>query len=133
MDLGEQPLDGRTATARLTVTSADTAIAARSGDLPVLATPRLVALMEEAACSALDGVLPAGSTSVGIHVDVRHLAASPEGATVRAEATVTQVSGSRVTFAVRAAHTVGDQEVEIGAGAHTRAVVDRDAFLSRLP
>ena len=132
MDLGERPLDGRTATARLTVTFADTAIAAGSGDLPVLATPRLVALMEQAACSALEGILPDGRTSVGVHVDIRHLAPSPVGAEVTATATVVSVDGSRITFEVRGTHSIAGDEIAIGTGTHVRVSVDRDAFLARI-
>lgn len=123
-------LVGRMADVRLDVTDADTAIAAGSGDLPVLATPRMVALMEQAACAALADALPTGSTSVGTHVDVRHLAASPVGSTVVARATITAVSGSRVTFAVTAVGS--DGATELGTGTHTRVVVERDAFLAGL-
>ncbi|MEO6471098.1 MAG: thioesterase, partial [Aeromicrobium sp.] len=69
-----------------TVTSDDTAVALGSGDLPVLATPRLLAWLEEATCAALD--LNAGQTSVGTRVDIEHLAASLVGAVVTATATV---------------------------------------------
>jgi fluoroacetyl-CoA thioesterase len=119
---------GTAAEVRMEVTAADTAIAAGSGDLPVLATPRLIALMEAAACSALAPTLPAEATSVGSHVDVRHLRPSPVGVGVVARAEVVEVSGSRVTFAVTATHDDGSGPVEIGRGVHVRHVVDRSRF-----
>jgi fluoroacetyl-CoA thioesterase len=123
-------LVGRWAEASIEVTPAATAIAAGSGDLPVLATPRMIALMEEAACSVLAGALPEGATSVGTKVDVRHTAPSPLGARVTARATVVGVDGARVTFEVTAWHGPLESRVEIGRGTHVRAVVDRDSFLS---
>jgi predicted thioesterase len=146
MHLDEGLLATRSASVTLTVTSTDTAIAAGSGDLPVLATPRMLALMEEAACAALAGALSAGVTSVGIHADVRHLAPTAVGRTVTATATVASIDGLRITFDVRATETrATDSEaatgrersesavpVEIGRGTHVRAVVDRESFLSRL-
>lgn len=123
---------GSTGSATLEVTPAATAIAFGSGDLPVLATPRMIALMEEAACAALRGMLLPESTSVGIHVDVRHVAASPLGATVTATARVSAVEGTRISFDVTAEHRVGDDVVPIGSGTHRRVIVDRDDFLARL-
>jgi predicted thioesterase len=114
------------------VSESMTAIAAGSGDLPVLATPTLVALMEAAACQALVHHLPGGLTSVGSRIDVRHLAPSPVGARVTAKATVTDVQGVRVTFDVEATHHVGGTDVEIGRGTHVRVVVERGAFLNAL-
>lgn len=125
-------LVGMAGTASLEVTPADTAIALGSGDLPVLATPRMVALMEAAACNAVAPSLPTEMTSVGTRVDVRHTAASPLGATVTATARVTDVSGSKVTFDVTATHRHGGATVEIGRGSHTRAVVDRASFLASI-
>ena len=132
MHLDQGLLGPRTGTATLTVGPADTAIAAGSGDLPVLATPRMIALMEQAACAALAGALPAEATSVGIHVDIRHLAPTAVGGTVTATAMVTSVDGARIGFEVRATHATEDGETEIGRGTHLRAVVDRAAFLARL-
>ena len=110
------------------VDEADTAIALGSGDLPVLATPAMIALMEAAACDALVGHLPPGCTSVGSHVDVRHLAPSPVGSRVTAAARITEVRGTRVTFEVRATQASGSEAIEIGTGTHTRVIVRRDAF-----
>jgi predicted thioesterase len=132
MHLDEGLLATRSASVTLTVTSTDTAIAAGSGDLPVLATPRMLALMEEAACAALAGALSAGVTSVGIHADVRHLAPTAVGRTVTATATVASIDGLRITFDVHATQSHDGAETEIGRGTHVRAVVDRESFLSRL-
>lgn len=126
------PLVGRIGTASVVVSPAGTAITAGSGDLPVLATPRLVALLEEAACAALTGVLPPESTSVGTRIDVRHRVPSPVGAHVTATARVTDVSGTRITFDVSATHEGGGAAIEIGSGTHTRVVVEREAFLGAL-
>lgn len=131
MDLDAHALVGRTSSATLSVTPAATAIAAGSGDLPVLATPRLIALMEEAACGALAPALPDNATSVGTHVDIQHVAPSPLGAAVTATATVTSVAGRRVTFDVSAVHIAGGTQAEIGRGTHTRVVVDRERFLAQ--
>lgn len=125
-------LVGRWAEASIEVTPAATAIAAGSGDLPVLATPRMVALMEEAACTLLASTLPDEATSVGTRVDVRHSVPSPLGARVSARATVVGVDGVRITFEVTAWQGPADSRVEIGRGTHVRAVVDRETFLSRL-
>jgi fluoroacetyl-CoA thioesterase len=114
------------------VGQADTAIAIGSGDLPVLASPIMIALMEAAACDALAGLLPPESTSVGTHVDVRHLAPSAVGATVTATAEVVDVQGTRITFRVSARHSSQGGPVEIGAGTHVRVVVPRDRFLAAL-
>jgi predicted thioesterase len=111
------------------VTADDTARGVGSGDLPVLGTPVMVALMEGAACRALEGLLPAGTTSVGSHIDVLHLAPSPIGVQVFAYATIVGTHRARVTFEVRAAHEVNGVITEIGRGTHTRVVVTRAAFL----
>lgn len=110
----------------------ETAAAVGSGDLPVLATPVMIALMEAAACEALAGRLQEGSTSVGIRIDVRHLAPTPVGATVTAIAEVVDVQGATVTFSVSASQDTGHGPVEIGSGTHVRAVVDRERFLARI-
>lgn len=129
MQLDAATLTGATGSASITVTDADTAITAGSGDLPVLATPRMIALMEQAACSALAPALPPESTSVGVHVDIRHTAPSPIGVVVTASARVTQVSGSRVVLEVSAEQSRDGVSEPIGTGTHTRVVVDRAIFL----
>jgi fluoroacetyl-CoA thioesterase len=115
-----------TATAR--VTEALTALALGSGDVPVYGTPALVALLEAAAMDALRGRLEPDETTVGTRLDVTHLAATPVGAAVRAEATLTAVEGRALAFAVVAF----DAHEKIGEGVHHRAVVLRSRFLTRL-
>ncbi len=109
------------------VTADNTAVAMRSGDVPVFATPALVALMEEAAVAALAPYLAEGQTSVGVQVEVRHLAATPVGAQVRAVARVMLIEGRRVTMRVLAY----DEKQSIGEGQHERMIVDRTRFLER--
>lgn len=125
-------LIGTTASASVDVTPTATAASMASGDLPVLATPRMVALMEEAACLALAPALPPEFTSVGTRVDVRHQAASPLGVTVTALARITAVDGSRVSFEVTATHAVAGDLVVVGEGTHTRVIVEREPFLARV-
>jgi fluoroacetyl-CoA thioesterase len=114
--------------ARLVVTEADTAGAVGSGDVPVLATPRLLALAEEATVAALLSHLDPGTTSVGVSIALEHTAASAVGAEVVAEAELTDVDGRRLTFEVR----VTDGDTAAGTVRVVRAVVDRERFLSRL-
>lgn len=118
---------GRTGKVELEIRDADTAVAMGSGDVPVLATPRLVALCEQAACVALDGALDEGDTTVGLAVDIKHLAPSAIGCSVVAEARLEAVDGRRATFACRV--TQGDTEV--ARGRHVRVVVNRAQFLER--
>src|SRR5690606_21523107 len=110
---------GLSATATLTVTEADTAVAMRSGDVPVLATPRVVALAEEAMVAALAGALGPGRTTVGTRVDLEHLAPSVLGATVVAQARLDAVDGRRLAFAV----SVVDGPTEVARGRVDRVVV----------
>jgi fluoroacetyl-CoA thioesterase len=86
---------------------------------PVLATPVMIMVMENAALNAIKPYLDAGESALGTRVDVRHLAATPAGRWVNGEATVTAVDGRRIEFAVRAA----DGEEEIGVGTHERVVI----------
>lgn len=116
---------GAAGSAHLVVGEEDTAIALGSGDVPVLGTPRIVALLEEAAVAALKGDLAEGITSVGIHVAVDHVAASLVGASVTAVAEVVDVEGRTVMF--RLAAQEGSRTV--ATGNHTRLLVDRARFL----
>jgi fluoroacetyl-CoA thioesterase len=95
---------------------------------PVLSTPVMIKFMENAALRAIRPYLDAKETAVGTAINVRHLAATPVGRRVRAEAEVTEVDGNRVVFTVRAA----DSEHEIGAGTHERAVIDRARMAQRM-
>jgi predicted thioesterase len=121
------PRPGLSATVSLAVTDDDTALAVRSGDVEVLATPRVVALAEEAAVKALDGTLPAGSTTVGYRVQLDHLAPTTPGTTVQAEATLEAVEGRRLTFRV----AVTDHRGLVAAGRITRVTVERDRFMEK--
>src|SRR5207302_3990055 len=95
---------------------------------PVFATPMMIRAMENAALNAIRGYLDAGESAVGTAVDVRHLAATPTGHEVTAEAEVTGVDGRRVTFNVSAR----DENEEIGRGTHERMVVDLRRLDQRL-
>ena len=106
---------------------AHSARAVGSGLLPVLATPAMTALMEQAAAGALEEFLPEGWTSVGISLDVEHTSATPLGMGFRAEAEVTAVEGRKVLFAVRAYDDAG----EIGHGTHARFAVESEPFLAK--
>ena len=110
-----------------TVTSLDTALALGSGDLEVLATPRVLAWLEEATCAALD--LTPQQTSVGTRVDLEHLAASPVGAEVTASATVIHTDGRLVRFQVAALDGSGTL---LATGEVRRVIVDRERFLARI-
>ena len=115
------------------VTDADTAMALGSGDVPVLATPRLLAWLEAATIACVAPALDAASTSVGTRVEIEHIAASPVGASLVAHATVSHVDGRLVRFEVAAEHIVGDAvPVVVATGRVTRVVVDRQRFLDRL-
>ena len=120
--------EGLTHTSQLTVTKAVTATSMGSGDLPVLATPAMMALMENAAMLAVAPHLPEGSTTVGGHISASHIKPTPVGETVTATATVTKVDGKKIEFEVKA-HW-GD--VLLGEGTHLRFIVDREKFMSRL-
>ena len=125
---------GISAVREFTVTDDDTATALGSGDVPVLATPRVVAWLEAATVACLADVLDDGATSVGTRVEVDHLLASPVGARVTAAVSVVEVDGRRVAFDVAAEHRIGDgAPVLVASGRVVRAVVDRERFLSRLP
>ena len=116
---------GRTAEVTTQVTPEDTAASLGSGDVPVLGTPRLIALCEAATVAALEGALDPGQTSVGTRVVFDHTRATPVGIAVTAVATLEAVDGRRLTFNVSAT----DDEGPIGSGSIVRFVVDRDRFL----
>jgi predicted thioesterase len=99
-----------------------------SGSARVLATPALIGLMERVAHQFLARQLPGGQSSVGTHVDVRHLAPTPLGETIRVRAEVVSVDKNRVTFHIQA----WDEHEPIGEGQHERAVIDLDRFLKRV-
>lgn len=118
---------GLTATVSLEVADGDTAVSQGSGTLPVLATPRVVALVEEAAVAAVDGLLDDTHTTVGMTVQLDHLAPTATGRTVVANATVEAVSGRRVSFQVQ----VADDRGLVAVGRVTRVVVEIDRFMTK--
>jgi fluoroacetyl-CoA thioesterase len=115
----------------LTVGEEDTAQYFRSGEVPVLATPRLIAMCEEASCRATDGHLTAAQTSVATRVQFDHLAPVGIGTVVLAEATLVKVEGRRLIFTVSAARLERDGGGLIGAGRMTRVLVNEAAFLAK--
>lgn len=119
---------GDTATLGFIVDEEDTAIAAGSGDVPVLGTPRLVAWCEAATVAAATDGLLAEQTTVGINVSIDHLAATAVGGSVNVSASVSIVDGRQVTFDVNAT----DDHGPVGQGTVTRVVVDRERFMARL-
>ena len=110
------------------VSPSNTAATLGSGDMDVFATPAMVALMENAAMLAVAAYLPEGSATVGTQMNTSLVKASPLGATITASAELTEVEGRKLTFAVKA----WDEKGTIGEGVHTRFVVDRERFLSKL-
>ena len=119
---------GMTGSAELTVGEEHTAPSIGSGRVHVLATPVMINLMEAAALDAIEHALPEGYQSLGTHLNVRHIAATPVGMKVRALAEVTAVSGRSVRFAV----TVKDEVDLIGDGTHERVVVNVAKFDQRV-
>lgn len=111
-----------------TVTEDLTAKVMGSGRIDVYATPAMIALMEAASVAAIDPNLSNDKASVGISIDVRHLAATPIGERIIAMAEITHIEGKRVTLEVRA----WDEQELIGEGSHTRYVIDVDDFMDRL-
>lgn len=114
--------------AELTVGAEHTASSVGSGAIHVLGTPVMINLMEAAALAAAEHLLPAGHQSLGIHLDVSHIAATPVGMKVRATAEVTAVDGNRIHFRVEA----HDEADLIGEGMHERVVVDVARFDKRV-
>ncbi|WP_262286199.1 thioesterase family protein [Micromonospora sp. MA102] len=118
---------GLTARVELTVTDTDTAQAVGSGDVPVLGTPRVLALAEAATVAAVATRLPSGSTTVGTRVELEHRAATPVGRTVAARAELVKVDGRRLAFEV----IVTDGNEVVATGRVERALVDRQRFVER--
>ncbi len=118
---------GLVGTCELVVEQGDTAIALRTGDVPVLATPRVISLAEEASIRAVEGELGEGTTSVGYRVQLDHLAPTAVGGKVRVDATLEAVEGRRLTFRV----SVSDGHGLVAAGRITRVIVERARFLEK--
>ena len=105
----------------------DTAKEVGSGSLLVYATPCMVALMEGAACEAIQDALSDSQTTVGTELNIQHISATPVGLEVRAEAEVVAVEGKVITFEVKAFDEAG----EIGKGTHKRVIVNTQKFLEK--
>jgi fluoroacetyl-CoA thioesterase len=120
--------DELSSTLTLTVTEADTAIAMGSGSLPVLGTPRLLAWMEQATCTALDPELTPGETSVGTRVTLEHSAAASVGQTVTVLASQVYADGRLRRFTVAARR----DDALLATAEITRVVVSAERFMSRL-
>ena len=120
--------EGMSFTVRSVVDETNTAIRCGSGDLPVFATPWMVALMEQAAMNAVSSALPEGSTTVGTKIDVNHTKGTALGRTVTAFAELTAVDGRKLVFRVQASDDAG----MIGEGVHVRYIVNRERFLAKL-
>ncbi|MDR0928075.1 MAG: thioesterase family protein [Ignavibacteria bacterium] len=110
------------------VTPQNTAAALGSGGLPVYATPAMVALMEGACVAALDGALSAGFSTVGTALNIKHIAATPLGMSVRAIGKLVEVDGKRLIFEVEAF----DDMRKIGEGTHERYVIENERFMGKL-
>lgn len=119
---------GLTGTATVTVATANTAAVMKSGALPVFATPAMCALMEEAACAAVNPYLEAGKGTVGISLSISHDRATAVGDTVTATARLTGVEGRKLTFEVSASDSKG----VIGKGSHERFIIDNEKFMSKV-
>ncbi|MGD8349973.1 MAG: thioesterase family protein [Gammaproteobacteria bacterium] len=119
---------GLRASTEILVGTRDTAHHVGSGKIKVLATPVMIMLLEEAALNAVEDLLPPGYQTVGTHLDVSHIAATPVGMRVEACAEVTAVEGRKLTFRVWA-----EDEIEpIGEGTHERIVVEVERFDRRI-
>ncbi|MGA9349598.1 MAG: thioesterase family protein [Anaerolineae bacterium] len=124
----EEIVAGLVGQSEMVVHEENTARHLGSGSVAVLATPEMVRLIEKAAVAAVDHLLPDGYCSVGVEVNVRHLAATPVGMMVRAQAELTAVEGRKLAFRVEA-----DDEVEkIGEGEHKRVIIDVGRFEERV-
>ncbi|MBQ3040559.1 MAG: thioesterase family protein [Clostridia bacterium] len=109
------------------VTENDTAKVFGSGELLVLATPRMIALMEECSYKCISKDLEAGSSSVGTLLNVKHLSATPVGMEITVEAEITEIDGRRVCFSIKAYDECG----LIGEGTHERFIVFSDKFMQK--
>ena len=111
-------------TVKAVVTEEMTARSMKSGSLEVLATPALIALLEEAACGCLSDTVEEGMTSVGTEINVKHIAPTPVGMTVTATAELLLMDGKRALFRVHAEDALGP----VAAGTHSRVLVKADEF-----
>ena len=120
-------INGTKGVAETTVTETNTASAMGSGSLEVFATPSMTALMEKAACNALEGFLEGNETTVGTMLNITHDSATPVGMKVIAEAVITEVNGRETVFEV----TASDEKGIIGKGTHKRFTVLTEKFMDK--
>lgn len=128
MDLNPKIKSGLTREETFLVEDVNAAIHVGSGSSPVLATPWMIAFMERVSHRLLAEHLSPGETSVGIYLEIKHMAPTPVGATVRVKAHTTEVAGGQVVFTVEA----WDHVERIGQGIHRRVVIDEERFLRRV-
>lgn len=124
MDLSDIYQAGQRREETFTVEGKHTAYHIGSGDSRVLSTPSMISFMEQVSHRLLGEKLPPGKISVGIQVNIKHLAATPVGATVRVKTELEEIRGSRVLFQV----TAWDEQEKIGTGQHWRAVIEEERF-----
>lgn len=120
----EQLIPGLKGEIKLKVEQAHTAKHLGSGSVLVLATPQMILLMEMASVHAVDHLLPEGQRTVGVALDVRHLAATPMGMTVTVKSELLEVDGRKLRFRVEA----WDEQEKVGEGFHNRAIIDVQRF-----
>lgn len=118
---------GAKATAETIADESKLAVTVGSGSLRVYATPMMTALMEEAACKAIEPYLEDGETTVGTYLELKHTASTPEGMNVTAEAEIIGVSGREVTYSI----TAKDECGEIGSCIHKRVQVGAERFMQK--
>lgn len=119
---------GNTHTSKTKVTPAQSAETMGSGNLPVFATPALVALMENAAMLSVASLLATTESTVGSHIDVKHLAPTSIGATVSATALLEKIEGRKLTFQI----TAHEGDKKIGTATHIRYIIDVKQFLGKI-
>lgn len=118
---------GMAAQVEKVVSEEDTAVRFGSGGVRVFATPMMIALMENAALNAVDPYLGEGHATVGVSLDVKHMAATPVGMRVTANAELLEIVGKKLTFKVEAY----DEQEKIGEGIHVRYIIDVSKFIER--
>lgn len=124
----EEIVPGLTGQIEMIVHEENTARHLGSGNVAVLATPEMIRLMERAGVAAVDHLLPDGYRTVGVEVNVRHLAATPVDMRVRVQAELIIVEGHKLTFRVEAF----DEVEKIGEGEHRRVIIDLERFKERV-
>lgn len=118
---------GLAATIERVVSESDTSAAAGTSDVPMLATPSIILFAEQATWAALEGRLDEGTSAVEHRVEISHLAPTPVGAKIRAEAVLEAIEGRRLVFRV----SVSDDRGLVAAGRFTRVIVSKEKFLER--